>query len=241
MTEVVARLAPGASLATAGSEVSAVFSRLQRDHPAAYDPAARPRVEVVPFKKAIGEQAELPLWLLMGAAAFVLIIAVANVANLTLMRNVRREQELVIRSALGAGAARLRRLLLTENMVLAFLGAGIGVLVAVAGVPLLVSLAARYSPRANEIELDATVLAFTLVLAVGAALFFSLVAPLPAEGTLAPAASVGRPYHRRTAQAAAAARARRRPGRRVGRAARGRRTPHAHDAAPRRCANGFAD
>jgi putative ABC transport system permease protein len=192
MTEVVARLAPGASLATAGSEVSAIFRRLQRDHPEAYGPASRPRVEVVPFKKAIGEQAELPLWLLMGAAAFVLIIAVANVANLTLMRNVRRERELVIRSTLGAGAARLRRLILTENMVLAFLGAGIGVLVAVAGVPLLVSLAARYSPRANEIELDATVLAFTLVLAVGAALFFSLLAPLPAEGTLATAASLGR-------------------------------------------------
>ncbi len=116
----------------------------------------------MPFQEVLGEKARLTLWLLMGAAAFVMIISCANVANLTLMRGVRREQELVVRAALGAGAARLRRLLLAENLVLAFGGAVLGLVIAVGGVQLLVSLAQRYSPRANEIQLDGVVLGFTL-------------------------------------------------------------------------------
>ena len=77
---------------------------------------------VTPFRDVLGEKAKLTLWLLMGAAAFVLIIACANVANLTLMRGVRREHELVVRAALGAGVARLRKLLLVENLLLALTG-----------------------------------------------------------------------------------------------------------------------
>ncbi|MEK7401839.1 MAG: ABC transporter permease, partial [Gemmatimonadota bacterium] len=103
MTELVARLAPAATLEQARNEVESVFARMVREHPDAYQAAAHPRVAVLPFKKALGERAQLTLWLLMGAAAFVLIISAANVANLTLMRGVRREHELVVRAALGAG------------------------------------------------------------------------------------------------------------------------------------------
>jgi len=127
----------------------------------------------------------------MAAAAFVLIISAANVVNLTLMRGVRREHELVVRAALGAGARRLRRLLLVENLVLAFLGASLGVVIAVGGVPLLTSLAARYSPRANEIRLDVVVLLFALALSVALALLLSFVASLPKEGTFASWISAG--------------------------------------------------
>src|SRR5262249_22368357 len=84
MTELVARLAPGASVLQARAEVDASVARMQRDHPDEYDPAAHYRVAVIPFKEAIGSRARLTLWLLMGAAAFVLIIAASNVANLTL-------------------------------------------------------------------------------------------------------------------------------------------------------------
>ncbi|HMA42906.1 MAG TPA: ABC transporter permease, partial [Gemmatimonadales bacterium] len=112
MTEVVARLAPGASLAQARAEVASVYTRMQRDYKDAYNPGSHYRLAVIPFKEALGERARLTLWLLMGAAAFVMIISAANVANLTLMRGVRREHELVVRAALGAGVARLRRLLL---------------------------------------------------------------------------------------------------------------------------------
>jgi putative ABC transport system permease protein len=192
MTEVVARLTPTATVAQAQGEVSSVFQRLQRDFPGSYNAAALPKVAVIPFKTAIGEQASLTLWLLMGAAAFVMIIAVANVANLSLMRGVRRERELVVRASLGAGIARLRRLLLVENLLLALGGAAVGVALAVAGVPLLVSLANRYSNRASEIQLDGMVLAFTLALAIVVALIFSLVAPLPTESSLSSVTSAGR-------------------------------------------------
>ncbi|HJR64293.1 MAG TPA: FtsX-like permease family protein, partial [Gemmatimonadaceae bacterium] len=121
---------------------------------------------------------------LMGAAAFVLIISVANVANLTLMRGVRREHELVVRAALGAGAARLRRLLLAENLVLAFGGALLGMVLAVGGLRLLISLAERYSPRANEIRLDGMVLGFTLVLTLVVAVLLSFAPKLAREGSL---------------------------------------------------------
>ena len=133
----------------------------------------------------LGERARLTLWLLMAAAAFVLIISAANVANLTLMRGVRREHELVVRAALGAGVARLRRLLLVENLVLTLVGAGLGVLLAIGGVRLLTSLAERYSPRASEIRLDGVVLGFTLALSVALALLLSFLASLPKEGTFA--------------------------------------------------------
>jgi predicted permease len=185
MTEMVARLAPGATFEQAEAEVVTVAARMHSEHKESYDPASRDRVTVIPFKEALGERARLTVWLLMGAAIFVLIIAAANVTNLTLMRGVRREHELVVRAALGAGVSRLRRLLLVENLSLSLLGAGIGVIVAIGGVRLLTSFAARYSPRANEIRLDATVLGFTLALSVALALVLSLIASIPKEGTFA--------------------------------------------------------
>jgi len=185
MTEMVARLAPGASVEQARAEVATTYARMQRDFKVAYDPGSHYRVAVIPFKEALGDRARLTLLLLMGAAAFVLIISAANVVNLTLMRGVRRAHELVARAALGAGVARLRRLLLVENLLLTLLGAGLGVLIAIGGVGLLTTLAERYSPRANEIRLDAIVLGFTLTLSVTLALLLSFVTSLPREGTLA--------------------------------------------------------
>ena len=185
MTEMVARLAPGATVQQARTEVATVYARMQGEFKEAYDPGSHYRVAVIPFKEVLGERARLTLWLLMGAAAFVLIISAANVVNLTLMRGVRRGHELVVRAALGAGVARLRRLLLVENLGLTLLAAGFGVLIAVGGVGLLTSLAARYSPRASEIRLDGVVLGFALGLSVAVALVMAFVASLPKEGGFA--------------------------------------------------------
>jgi putative ABC transport system permease protein len=182
MTEMVARLAPGATLEQTRAEVKAIDARVQKQYPEAYDPASGYRVTVYPFQEVLGERARLTLWLLMGAAAFVMIIACANVANLTLMRSVRREQDLVVRAALGAGVGRLRRMLLAENLVLASIGAALGLVIAVGGVRLLTSLAERYSPRANEISLDGMVLAFTLLLTLAVAVLLSFVPKLAKEG-----------------------------------------------------------
>jgi predicted permease len=185
MTEMIARLAPGATIEQARAEVAAIRARVQADYPEAYDPGSGYRVAVLPFKEVLGEKARLTLWLLMGAAAFVMVISCANVANLTLMRAVRREHELVVRAALGAGKARLRRLLLAENLVLALAGAVFGLLLAIGGVRMLVALAERYSPRANEIRLDGMVLGFTLLLTLVVAVLLSFAPRLAKEGTLA--------------------------------------------------------
>ncbi|HEY2806783.1 MAG TPA: ABC transporter permease [Gemmatimonadales bacterium] len=191
MTEIVARLAPGATAAQARAQVAAIRGRVESDNRAFYDPASHYRVAVLPFKQVMGERAQLTLWLLMASAGFVLIIASANVVNLTLMRGVRRESEVVVRAALGAGVARLRRLLLVENLLLTLLGAALGIVVAIFGVRMLTALAARYSPRAGEIRLDAVVLTFTLGLSVAIALLLSFLASLPREGGFAAAIAAG--------------------------------------------------
>ncbi len=184
MTEMIARLAPGATVAQARAEVASIRTRVQADHVDAYDPGSGYRVSLIPFREVLGERARLTLWLLMGAAVFVMIISCANVANLTLMRSVRREHEMVVRAALGAGAARLRRLLLAENMVLAGLGAAAGLILATGGVRLLTALAERYSPRANEIRLDGIVLGFAMALTVVVAFILAYAPRLAKEGTL---------------------------------------------------------
>ena len=185
MTEMVARLAPGATIDQAKAEAATINARVVKAYPQDYDPGSEYKVTVLGFQEVLGEKAKLTLWLLMGAAAFVMIISSANVANLTLMRSVRREHELVVRAALGAGTARLRRLLLVENLVLALTGAALGLLLAVGGVRLLVSLAERYSPRANEIRLDGMVLGFTFLLSVVVAIILSFAPKLAKEGSLA--------------------------------------------------------
>ena len=191
MTEVIARLAPGATIEQARTEVASIRQRVQAEFKEAYDPGSGYKVTVYPFQEVLGERARLTLYLLMAAAAFVMIISAANVANLTLMRGIRREQELVVRAALGAGVARLRRLLLVENLVLTLMGAVLGLVIAVGGVRLLISLAERYSPRANEISLDGMVLGFTLLLALVVALLLSFVASIPREGRLGALISAG--------------------------------------------------
>ncbi|MEP6495528.1 MAG: ABC transporter permease [bacterium] len=185
MTEMIARLAPGATVQQARVEVKTIRDRVQSAYPESYDKNSGYKVTLTPFQEVLGEKARLTLWLLMGAAAFVMIISCANVANLTLMRGVRREQELVVRAALGAGAGRLRRLLLAENMVLALGGAILGLVIAIGGVRMLVALAERYSARANEIRLDGVVLGFTLLLSFIVAILFSFAPTLAKEGALA--------------------------------------------------------
>jgi predicted permease len=185
MTEMIARLAPGATVDQARAEATTINARVVKAFPQDYDPGSEYKISVIPFHEVLGEKAKLTLWLLMGAAAFVMIISAANVANLTLMRSVRREHELVVRAALGAGTRRLRQLLLAENLVLALAGAVLGLLIAVAGVRLLISLAERYSPRANEIRLDGMVLGFTLLLSLIVAVILSYAPKLAKEGSLA--------------------------------------------------------
>ncbi|HMA24876.1 MAG TPA: ABC transporter permease, partial [Gemmatimonadaceae bacterium] len=181
MSELFARLAPDSTLEQARAEIGRIASNVFRDHPETYDKASQYTITVSPLRQALNERASLMLWLLMGAAGFVLLIACANVANLTLMRGVKREREMLVRAALGAGRWRLRRLLLVENLTLALLGGALGVLVAFAGLKMLVAFAAQLTPRADEIRVDGVVLAVGLATSVAAAVALSFVSRIGRE------------------------------------------------------------
>jgi putative ABC transport system permease protein len=180
-SQVFARLAPGSTLAEAGAEVKGISDRARAAHPEAYDRAAGYRVTVTPLKQILGESARSTLWLLSAAALLVLVVACANVTNLALMRTARRAHEFAVRLALGAGIPRLRRMLLTENLLLALMGAALGLAIAYRVVPPLASFAWRYSTRAGEIRVDGAVFAFTLAIAALAAAVLSFAPALASE------------------------------------------------------------
>ena len=191
MTQMIARLAPAVTVDQARAEVATITARVHADHPEAYDAGSAFKVTLTPFQEVLGQNARLMLLLLMGAAAFVLIIACANVTNLTLMRGVRREHELVVRASLGAGTAKLRQLLLAENLVLALAGGALGVLIALGGLGMLVAFTGRMSARAGEIKLDGVVLLFTLAVTVGVALLLSYAPRFTRERGLSAALAAG--------------------------------------------------
>jgi len=186
MTRVVARLTPTTTLERARSEVASVYASMLKQNPSDYPAASHYSIDVMTLKEALGHDAQLVLYLLMASAAFVLIVSASNVANLTLMRSVKREHELVVRAALGAGSARLRRLKLAENLILTTAGAAVGMLIARGGVKVLTAFAERYSPRASEIHLDGVVMVFTLAVAVALAIALSLFVSIPGDGGMAP-------------------------------------------------------
>jgi predicted permease len=191
MTEMIARLTPGVTVEQARAEVEAISTQVHADYPDMYDAASGYKVTLTPFKEVLGADARLTLWLLMGAAAFVLVLAFANVANLTLMRGVDREREMVVRAALGAGIRRLRKLLLLENVLLSLAGAALGLLIAFPGVRVLTTFAARFSPRADEISIDAAVLFFAVTLALVAAVLLSFAPHIGDEHSLSTSLSGG--------------------------------------------------
>jgi putative ABC transport system permease protein len=168
---VLGRLKPGATLEQARADMESVALRLEGTYP---DSNIGWRVFMTPLSEAISGRMEQPLYVLLGAVLFVLLIGCANVANLSLSRNATRERELAIRSALGAGRGRIVRQLLTESLLLSLLG-GVGALLfAAVGVKVLKTLGPRDIPRLNEATLDLTVLGFTLVVALGAGLIFGM-------------------------------------------------------------------
>jgi predicted permease len=184
MTELFARLAPNTTVERARDDVNRVAATMFKDHPEIYQKAAQYVVSVSPLRSAVNERAALMFSLLMGAAGFVLLIACANVSNLTLMRGVIREREMLVRAALGAGTMRLRRLLITENLALSLLGGALGVIVAFAAVKLLTAFAAQLSPRASEIRVDRTVLAMGLATSVVVAFVLSFIPRISGDGSL---------------------------------------------------------
>src|SRR5262249_9809062 len=174
--------APGASIEAARAELTAVHAAIVREHPEAYSPKGAVHLSVTRLRDQIAAPARTILIVLLATAAVVFIIACSNVANLILARSVRREAELAVRAALGAGSGALRRTLLAESLVLCRAGAVLGVLLArplVALVALVAGYAARFSVRALEVAVDASVVWVGAGLAMAAAVLLAYVPRLP--------------------------------------------------------------
>jgi predicted permease len=185
---VVARLKPGVTREQAQAELESIARSLPVDsHMVPRAAVAR----VLPLAQLLVRNAERSLLVFAGAVAFVLLIACANVANLMLARAAARTQEMAVRTTLGAGRGRLVRQLLTESTLLSVMGAVAGIPLAIVGVRALLALAPAGSiPRVNEIRVDATVLAFTITVALVTGIAFGL-APALQASRRAPGESLG--------------------------------------------------
>jgi putative ABC transport system permease protein len=181
MTELFARLAPGADLEAARAELRAVHASMVKAHREAYPTNGEFRIDAVRLRDQITSPARTVLLVLLAASALVFVIACSNVANLILARSVRREGELAVRAALGASAGALRRTLLAESLLLCGAGAALGVLIARPMVAMLSRYAARFSVRALDVTVDSTLLWVGVSLAIAAAVLLAFVPRLPSS------------------------------------------------------------
>jgi len=181
MTELFGRLATGADLDTARSELTVAHAAIRAEHRASYPARGDFRIDAVRLRDQITARARAVLWILLGASALIFVIACSNVANLILARSVRREGELAVRAALGATPAALRRTLLAESLVLCGAGAALGVAIAGPAVAVLGRYAARFSVRALDLTVDSTMLWVSAALAAAAAVLLAYVPRLPSS------------------------------------------------------------
>ncbi len=185
MTEVFARLAPGADLETARAELRTVHAAMVSAHPEVYKPGDHYKIEVTRMHDQINSGARTILWVLFAASGLLFVIACSNVANLILARAVRREPEMAIRAALGASTSAFRRSLLAEGIVLCGSGALAGIAIAAPMVAVLAKYASRFSVRALDLTLDFSMIWIGVALAMVAAVFLAFVPRLPAPDTSA--------------------------------------------------------
>src|SRR5262249_14146494 len=183
MTELFGRLGPGQTLESANAELSTVYNAMIREHAGDYAPNGDNKIHAVLLRDQITSGAKTVLWVLLASSVLIFVIAVSNVANLILARSVRREGELAIRAAMGATTGALRRTLLAESLLLCGAGAILGVLSARPMVAVLARYASRFSVRALDLTVDASMLWVGAGLAIVAAILLAFVPRLPSAGS----------------------------------------------------------
>jgi predicted permease len=183
MTELFGRLAPGATLESARSELRVAYASMVRQHPEAYSAKNDGQINAVLLRDQITSKARTVLLVLLAASILLFVIACSNVANLILARTVRREGELAIREALGASRGALRRTLLAESLLLCGTGAALGLLIARPTIAVLARYASRFSIRALDLTVDSSLLWAGAILAIAAAVLLAFVPRLPSAGT----------------------------------------------------------
>ncbi len=184
MMEVFGRLKPGVTVAQASADTGTIAAGLKAAYPKSYPESVGFTSSATPLQEELTKEARPTLLVLLGAAAFVLLIACANVANLTLARMSRRERELAVRSALGAGRSRILRQLLTESFLLAIVGGVLGLILSYGSLELLTDFVGRLTPRAREVHIDSQVLLFTLAAALGTSVIFGTLSALFSRANL---------------------------------------------------------
>jgi predicted permease len=178
--QALARLKPGATIAQANADVARMLPLVLERFPLPNGltrqmfEEVRMAPNVRPLSVDVIGDVGRTLWVLLGTVGIVLLIACANVANLFLVRAEGRQQELAIHAALGASRSRIGWELLSESLALGVLGGAVGLLLAEAGIRLLVAVAPEGLPRVNEIRIDPAVLAFTAAISLFAGLLFGL-------------------------------------------------------------------
>jgi putative ABC transport system permease protein len=167
----IGRLKPGVTMDQAQTDIQLVASRLQQQHPTTNKNQSAVVVSIT--DDTVGGY-KLTLWLIFGAVVFVLLVACANVANLLLAKATVRQKEMTIRAAIGAGRGQIMRQLLTESLLLSFLGGTVGLLLAVWGTRVVETVASRINPAFSHIAIDYRTLLFTLTACVLTGLIFGV-------------------------------------------------------------------
>jgi predicted permease len=172
---IMGKLKPGVSVRQAQAEMDTITARLRRDYPDLYPPNGGLTFSIVPLLEQVVGDVRRPLHILLGAVGFVLLVACANIANLLLARAAARKKEIAVRAAFGASRARIIRQLLTESIVLAFCGGGLGILLAAWSLGGIHILGPKSIPRIQDIAIDGRVLLFTLAISLITGILFGLV------------------------------------------------------------------
>ena len=178
LSAVFGRLKPGVEVAQAQADVAGIASNLQTTYPDFYPKHIGYAAQVDRLDTVLTQEARPTFLILLGTTGLVLLIVCANVANLNLARVLQRQSEVAVRTALGASRRRVVTQMLTESILLSLGGGTLGLLLAWFGLPLLTSFAERFTTRTAEIQIDSSVLLFTLLVSACTGLAFGMIPAL---------------------------------------------------------------